>query len=102
MKISYKVINLGLNELGVKEINDFYKENINNKWISEFKLGDIFIKRSKRFHQEKYFLNKKEDSYFGTIDIKSNKGWFEIKLKHINYKITKIEITENKSDFNFN
>ena len=32
---------MGLNELGVKELNDFYKDNILLGYIPEFKMGDI-------------------------------------------------------------
>ena len=30
MKIQFKVINLGLNEFGVQELNNYYKDNISN------------------------------------------------------------------------
>ena len=41
MKTYFKVINLGLNEFGVKELNNYYENNISNNWVKEFKLNDI-------------------------------------------------------------
>ena len=109
MKTYFKVINLGLNEFGVKELNNYYENNISNNWVKEFKLNDIVGNRKKIFKQPQSFLTLKEDNYIGNFDCKQSisdssysGGYFSIQLKHINYKIVKIEVIENESDFKFN
>ena len=108
MKIQFKVINLGLNEFGVQELNNYYKDNISNNWVHEFKLGDIVGGNTKIFKQEKSFLKLKKDNYIGNFNctqhIKDSEyggGYFSIQLKHINYRIVKLEIIENEKEFVF-
>jgi hypothetical protein len=107
-KIIFKVENLGLNKFGVQELNNFYKENIRKGFVETFKVGDIEVGKSKIFKQPGPFLRLKEDNYFGNIDatqsIEGSKYGgpkFSLQLKHINYKITKIEIIEDQTPFSF-
>jgi hypothetical protein len=108
MKIQFKVINLGLNEFGVKELNSYYKHNISNNLVKEFNINDIEGDKTKIFKQTKSFLKLKEDNYIGFIDCKQqipdskyNGGNFSLQLKHINYEIIKIEVIENERGFKF-
>jgi len=108
MKVQFKVINLGLNEFGVQELNNYYKDNISMSWVHEFKLGEIVGGNTKTFKQEKSFLKLKENNYIGNYNctqyIKDSgygAGYFSIQLKHINYKIFKLEIIENDNVFVF-
>jgi hypothetical protein len=108
-KLMFKVENLGLNKLGVKELNEHYKGNIENGFIDVFKLNEIIDTCKKKIYkQSKTFLKKRENNYIGSIGcsqyIQNEKipgPDFSLQLKHINYKITKIEIIENESNFNF-
>jgi hypothetical protein len=102
MKNQFKVINLGLNELGVKEFNNFYKENIERGYIREVIVGERYSTKSKVFKQEKSFLEKGIENEFGSFGIKAcseGQPYFIFKLKHINYKIVKLVLLE--SEFNF-
>jgi len=103
MKVQYKVINLGLNELGVKEINEFYKTNIKKNFFKEVKLGYRIGKSSKLFKQEKSFLGLKDENDFDFVDCTScdNGKYFRVLLKHINYKIVKLEVVEKELGFVF-
>jgi hypothetical protein len=108
-KLMFKVENLGLNELGVQELNEYYKGNIEKGFTNEFKLNEIFYNCKKKIYkQSKSFLKNKEDNYIGDINffqhIQNEEipgPCFSLQLKHINYKITKIEVIENESDFSF-
>ena len=97
----------GLNELGVKEINEQYKHNIELGYLSKkFKLGDSLGIKKKRFKQVKSFENSLLESYIITFDckqvllnkdgseLKYNGTYFSALLKHFNYEIYEIEITE--------
>ena len=101
MKNQFKVINLGLNELGVKEFNDHYKTNIEKGYIKEVKLGYRIGKSSKLFKQEKSFLELKEENYLDFYNLIScdTSKYFHILLKHINYKIVKLELVESEFVF---
>jgi len=107
-KVIFRVENLGLNKFGVQELNNFYKENIKRGFVEPFKIGDMEVGKSKIFKQPKPFLRLKEDNYFGNVDaaqsIEGSKypgPKFSLQLKHIDYKITKIEIIENQTPFSF-
>ena len=99
MKKQIVVKMLGLNELGVKEINEFYKDNISEGYFEPFELGEhMSSSRTKRFKQTKDFG---PESYLYTIDfkqhIKGDKyggGWFRVKVKHVNCEINEVEIVE--------
>tara|TARA_B110000971_G_scaffold124179_1_gene127137 strand:+ start:370 stop:663 length:294 start_codon:yes stop_codon:yes gene_type:complete len=97
MKVHFKVINLGLNELGVEEYNK------NMTYTSEGKphyghknVGDFIVNYSKTFKVEKNFLNLREENSMGSFG-----SFYWVKLKHINYKIVRIEIIETQSEFEF-
>jgi hypothetical protein len=108
-KLMFKVENLGLNELGVKELNEHYKGNIENGFVDVFKLNEIIDTCKKKIYkQSKSFLKERENNYIGSIGcsqhIPNEKipgPDFSLQLKHINYKITKIEVIEKESDFSF-
>jgi hypothetical protein len=99
MKKQIEVKMLGLNELGVSEINEFYKDNISEGYFEPFELGDhMSSSRTKRFKQIKDFG---PESYLYTVDYKQHikddeygGGWFWVKVKHVDCKISEIEIVE--------
>lgn len=99
MKKQIVVKMLGLNELGVSEINEFYKDNISEGYFEPFKLGEhMTSSRTKRFKQIKDFG---PESYLYTIDFKQHirgdqygGGWFWVKVKHVNCEISEVEIVE--------
>lgn len=94
----------GLNELGVKEINEFYKENFRKYGFGPYKLGDrLTSKRTKRIKQPKGFNS---ETVLFTVDLQRCKPegeteyvfhWFQVKPKHINCEIYEIEVIENRT-----
>lgn len=100
MKKQIEIKMNGLNELGVKEVNEFYKDNISEGYFDKFKLGDrLTSKRTKRIKQPKNFSPETE---LYTIDLKQyiigniGGGWFRVKVKHINCEIFEVIETFNK------
>ena len=99
MKKQIVVKMLGLNELGVQEINEFYKDNISEGYFEPFELGNhMTSSRTKRFKQIKDFG---PESYLYTIDLKQHirgdlygGGWFQVKVKHVDCEINEVEIVE--------
>lgn len=110
MKNVKKIIEVrlnGLNELGVKELNEHYKHNIELGYFrEEFKLGDDLGIKKKRFKQVKSFENLGLENYIIIFDCKqallnedrSEKDipgpYFSTQLKHFNHEIYEIEIIE--------
>ena len=110
MKNVKKIIEVrlnGLNELGVKELNEHYKHNIELGYFrEEFKLGDNLGIKKKRFKQVKSFENLGLENYIITFDctqtLLNEDGsrrdisgpYFSTQLKHFNHEIYEIEITE--------
>lgn len=96
---------LGLNELGVQEINEFYKDNISEGYFEPFELGEhCSTKRTKRFKQTNGFG---PESVLYTIDfkqhIKGDKfggGWFQVKVKHVDCEVYEIEVKEKYTQIN--
>jgi len=95
----------GLNELGVKELNEFYKLNIEKNYVEPYKLGDNIINfKKKRFKQPKSFYKSGLETYVGTEDMTQCRedeekqcGYgpcFSLQLKHFNHEIYEVEMTE--------
>jgi hypothetical protein len=98
---------LGLNELGVKELNEYYKHNITkyDNW-SPFKYGQTLGITKKRFKQPKAFYNSGLNTYVGNFDCqqlvlnedgsecKYGGGNFSYQIKHFNHKIYEVEVIE--------
>lgn len=99
MKKQIVVKMLGLNELGVSEINEFYKDNISEGYFEPFELGDhMSSSRTKRFKQIKDFG---PESFLYTVDFKQHIKksmlagcYFPVKVKHVNCEISEVEIVE--------
>ena len=100
MKKQIEVRMNGLNELGVREVNEFYKDNISEGYVRHgFKLGDrCTSKRTKRIKQPKGFSLETE---LYTIDLKQHiigdkygGGWFKVKVKHIDCEVYEVEVIE--------
>jgi hypothetical protein len=101
MKKQIEVRMNGLNELGVQEVNEFYKDNISEGYFEPFELGDrLTSKRTKLIKQPKDFGPETE---LYTIDLKQyirgdqyGGGWFRVKIKHINCDVYEVEVSETK------
>jgi len=109
MKNVKKIIEVrlnGLNELGVKELNEHYKLNIEQGYIKEFTLKNTLGINKKRFKQVKSFENLGLENYIVTFNyaqsLLNEDGskseycgpYFSTQLKHFNHEIYEIEITE--------
>jgi hypothetical protein len=96
----YYVIFSGLNELGVSEMNEFYKYNQKKYNTGVYKLNADVTKRSKRFRFIKQFG---PESLVETYDQKATEGddnrgmiessWFKIKIKHMNHEVYEVNET---------
>lgn len=98
----YYVVFSGLNELGVQEMNEFYKYNQQKYNTGVYKLNADITKRSKRFRFIKQFG---PESLVETYDVKAVKvdengneskwpgGFFGIKIKHLNHQIYEVNET---------
>ena len=92
---------MGLNELGVSELNEFYKENINRGYFKKFKVGTHGSQtRTKRHKQIKSFG---PETCLYTVDIKQciegnpyGGGYFRVRVKHVKCEIYEVELTESK------
>jgi len=98
----------GLNELGVKELNEFYKINIEKNKITPFTLGsNDKVNFKKRYKQPKSFYKLGLDSRVRTVDLVrcrkdehyhndkyGNESYFRLQIKHYYHEIYEIEITE--------
>ena len=110
MKNVKKIIEVrlnGLNELGVKELNEHYKHNIELGYFrEEFTLENTLGINKKRFKQVKSFENLGLENYIVTFNCKQallnedgsirdiSGPYFSTQLKHFNHEIYEIEITE--------
>lgn len=109
MKSVKKIIEVrlnGLNELGVKELNEHYKLNIKQGYVKEFTLGGMNGVKKKRFKQVKLFEKLGLENYIVTFDCRQSRlnedgseseyhgPCFSTQLKHFNHEIYEIEITE--------
>jgi len=97
----------GLNELGVKELNEFYKINIKKNYIQPWELGsNDKVNFKKRYKQPKSFYKLGLDSRVRTVDLVrcrkeyyrndkyGNEAYFRLQIKHYYHEIYEIEITE--------
>lgn len=99
-KKEIQVIIGGINQLGVNEINEFYKKNIELGYMKPVVLGEILV-GNKRFKNIKSFYNKGLENYVGTYDCTQYKedkigygSMFSLQLKHFDYKVYEVSITE--------
>jgi hypothetical protein len=102
-KKHYYVVFSGLNELGVSEMNEFYKNSIRLNYIKTFKLNADFTKRSKRFklinqfgpeaQVETYNLARSPVDENGNLDNYYGRAYFTIRIKHMNYEIYEVNET---------
>ena len=104
MKKQIEVKLNGLNELGVQEINEFYKHNIEQYGWDKFNLGDKFGLTKKRFKNSNEFYKNGLDTYISFFDCKqyipnSNKpgNYFDFLLKYFVHEIFEVEVIETKT-----
>jgi hypothetical protein len=94
----------GLNELGVKELNEFYKINIKKNYIQPWELGsNDKVNFKKRYKQPKSFYKLGLDTCVRTVDLvqsrEENKQYgyscyFKLQLKHYYHEIYEVEVIE--------
>ena len=106
MKKQIEVHVNGLNALGVKELNEYYKNNIEKGYFSSFTLGDKLVKGKKRFKNVKQFIKEGLDNYLGNFDctqsILNEDGTestfygpcFSLQIKHFDHEIFEVEVIE--------
>jgi hypothetical protein len=102
-KKHYYVVFSGLNELGVQEMNEFYKNSIRLNYIKTFKLNADFTKRSKRFklinqfgpeaQVETYDLARSPVDENGNLDNYYGRAYFTIQIKHMNHEVYEVNET---------
>jgi hypothetical protein len=104
MKKQIEIKLMGLNELGVQEINEFYKFNIEQYEWDVFKLGDKFGLTKKRFKNTNEFYKNGLDTYIGFFDTRqhipnSDKpgNYFDFLLKYFTHEIYEVEVVETKT-----
>jgi hypothetical protein len=104
MKKQIEVKLNGLNELGVQEINKFYKHNIEEYNWEPFKLGDKFGLTKKRFKNSNEFYKNGLDTYISFFDTKQHipnsnlpGNYFDFLLKHFVHEIFEVEVIETKT-----
>lgn len=100
-KKHYYVVFSGLNELGVQEINEHYKNSIRLNYTRTFKLNADITKRSKRFKLinqfgpeslvETYDLVRVDEN--GNPDRYNGYSYFRIQIKHMNHEIYEVNET---------
>jgi len=103
MKKQIEVRMFGLSELGISEMNEYYKHNIIKYNWEPFKTSS-FGKRKKRFKQIKDFSL---DSHIMTWDVKQHnpdnpreEGWFDLQVKHFVHEIYEVEVVEKFTQIN--
>jgi hypothetical protein len=103
MKKEIEIKLFGLNELGVNELNEHYKNNIEAGYIKPHQVGNFknYIKR-KRIKQLNSFQNTGQDTYITNVDLAQHipgseyhGPCFSLQLKHFKHEIYEVEITEN-------
>lgn len=113
MKKQIEVKLNGLSQLGVDELNEYYKHNIERNWCNVFKVGDNEggIKH-KRFKNSNLFYRDSLNNHICYINCtqllldengeqsKYSGGNFLLQIKHFNYEIYEVEIVETFTKVN--
>ena len=101
MKKEIEIKLFGLNELGVNELNEHYKHNINVEYADMFQIGDYKDIKRKRIKQSNSFQNTGQDTYITNVDMDQyipgneyNGPCFSLQLKHFKHEIYEVEVTE--------
>lgn len=106
MKKQIEIKLKGLNELGVQEMNEFYKLNIKEYNWDKFQLGDKFGLTKKRIKNVNEFYLNGLETYLGMFNCKQslpNDGtgyYFQFLLKHFVHEIFEVEVTEKFTQIN--
>lgn len=95
-----QVIFQGINGLGIKEVNEFYKPNIELGMIKPF--GECYnLINGKRFKNSNLFYKKGLENIVGTVGYNQYKEdgigdnlRFIFQLKHFNTAIYEVKVTE--------
>ena len=101
MKKEIEIKLFGLNELGVNELNEHYKNNIEVGYISPFKIGGMKGTKRKRIKQLNSFWKTGQDTYIQNVDLAQHipgneyhGPYFSLQLKHFKHEIYEVELVE--------
>ncbi len=102
MKKEIEIKLFGLNELGVNELNEHYKHNIEVGYIKPYQVGNFKnYKKRKRIKQVKSFQNTGLDTYMFNVDLAQHipgneyhGPYFSLQLKHFKHEIYEVELVE--------
>jgi hypothetical protein len=97
----------GLSQLGVDELNEYYKYNIMKGWCNVFNVGDNEGNiKHKRFKNVNLFYRDGLDNYICNIECtqllldengeqsRYSGGKFSLQIKHFNHEIYEVEVVE--------
>jgi hypothetical protein len=107
MKKQIEVKLNGLSQLGVDELNEYYKHNIVKGWCNVFNVGDNEGNiKHKRFKNVNLFYRDGLDNYICNVDCTQllldkngerseyGGGKFSLQIKHFNHEIYEVEVVE--------
>ena len=102
MKKQIELKLFGLNETGVNELNEFYKDNIRENYIEPFQIGEYKDIKRKRIKQINSFTNTGLDTHITLVGISQyipgseyHGPDFSLQLKHFKHEVYEVEIVEN-------
>ena len=101
MKKQIEIKLFGLNELGVSEMNEFYRHNQTEYDTHVYQIGDKLGYTKKRVKHIEHFYRTGLDFTIGLYDLKRHipgseygGGFFELQLKHFKHKVYEVEVVE--------
>ena len=101
MKKQIELKLFGLNETGVNELNEFYKDNIRENYIEPFQIGEYKDIKRKRIKQINSFTNTGLDTHITLVGISQyipgseyHGPDFSLQLKHFKHEVYEVEIVE--------
>ena len=107
MKKQIELKLFGLNETGVNELNEFYKDNIRENYIEPFQIGEYKDIKRKRIKQINSFTNTGLDTHITLVGISQyipgseyHGPDFSLQLKHFKHEVYEVEIVETFKKIN--
>ena len=107
MKKQIELRLFGLNETGVNELNEFYKDNIRENYIEPFQIGEYKDIKRKRIKQINSFTNTGLDTHITLVNIAQHipgseyhGSYFSLQLKHFKHEVYEVEIVETFKKIN--
>ena len=107
MKKQIELKLFGLNETGVNELNEFYKDNIRENYIEPFQIGEYKDIKRKRIKQINSFTNTGLDTHITLVGISQyipgseyHGPDFSLQLKHFKHEVYEVETVETFKKIN--